>query len=240
MKIKVKYSLFVIVSVCGLYLLLLKFPEPFFSRSVDAGNLSIYFNKGHDEDVAAVAERALNLLKKSALYNEKDHYRVFLTGSGAEFALYTNVFRNAGGFYNVVGNAFIRPSVPEKDRLIKPSGSLTEEDRPLHYFVAHETSHAMTHDRIGVIRYFMLPEWIREGVAESVARINPSFEKTVTMNEESPADLDGHGGYLRFKLRIEYLMRVKGLDVFEVFGFRGNVETLDKEIDAYSRDRTGK
>jgi hypothetical protein len=234
----IKFILLAILAVCGLYLLLLKFPEPFFSRSVDAGNLRIYFNKGHEEDVSAVAERALNRLKKSALYNEKDHYRVFLAGSDAEFAMYTNVFRNAGGFYNVVGNAFIRPSVPEKDRLIKPDGSLTEEDRPLHYFVAHEASHAMTHDRIGVIRYFMLPEWIREGVAESVARINPSFEKTVTMNVKSPADLDGHGGYLRYKLRIEYLMRVKGLDVFGVLGFRGNVETLDKEIDAYSHDRT--
>jgi hypothetical protein len=174
-------------------------------------------------------------LKKSELYNPHDAYRVFLTGSDFEYRLFTNFFSHSGGFYYALGNAFIRPSVPLLDRAINISGSLSDDDRPLHYYIAHEATHNMTQCRIGPFKYLGLPIWLREGIAESVSRENPGFEKLLSYCRDSSEKLVEHGGYLSFKLRVDYLINIKKINLYDLYNYKVDVSLLDQEISNYAK-----
>lgn len=223
-----------VIVVSTLYLLLLRFPYPLFEHVERINNLRIYYHHDRSGKINEVARNAFSLISASSLYRDKDEYSVCLTDTVAEYTLYTLKFRQSGGFYNVAGNCFIRPSDIGKNRVITHRGVLTDGSRPLHYYIAHEVTHGMTCNRYGIIEYFKIPEWIREGVAESTARENPDFKTLIIMNRAHSAEFDKHGSYLRYKLRVDYLLNVRKMSVPEILKYRVNSNELDHEIQEYA------
>lgn len=197
------------VAAVTTYWLLIVFPQ-FFFRLERIENLYIYHH-ANDDAVRAVGERALAKIKRSNLYDPRATYRVFLTGSAAEYAFFTSLWRNSGGVFLIFarGNVFIRPSIVEEDRLIAPSGELVAADRPLNYFIAHEAAHAMTYERLGFVRYLELNQWVREGVADKIARDEFDFEQMSDQYRSGHPAMDYRrsGLYLKFQLLVEFAVR---------------------------------
>lgn len=192
-----------------IYWLLIMFPQAFF-RLEKVENLYVY----HHADapgVRVVGERALAKLKQSELYDPASRYRVFLTGSAGEYAFYTSLWRGSGGVFLIFanGNIFIRPSIVEQDRLVAPSGNLVAEDRPLNYFIAHEAAHAIVYEKVGFTKYNALNAWVREGVADRIARDRFDFERMLeNYREELPLmNPQKSGLYLKYQLLVEFALR---------------------------------
>lgn len=208
-------AFFIFLTLFFVYWLLLCYPQLFF-RQEQVGNLDIY----HHSDPASVkivGERALEKIKKTTLYDSSATYRVFLTCSTAEYAFFTTLWQGSGGVFLVFarGNIFIRPSIPAQDRLIAPTGELVGADRPLNYFIAHEAAHAMTYEKVGFIRYNALNDWIREGIADRIARDSFDYEENLEKfrsgaNELNPA---ASGFYLKYQLLVEYALKYGKFDV---------------------------
>ncbi|HEY8559903.1 MAG TPA: hypothetical protein VIL74_05840 [Pyrinomonadaceae bacterium] len=196
-----------------IYWLALVFPQPFF-RLERVENLYLYHHADADK-VRAVGERALAKIKRSGFYNPSAVYRVFLTDSSVEYAFYTSRWRNSGGVFLIFanGNIFIRPSLIGDDRLIGPGGQLVAEDRPLHYFIAHEAAHAMQYEKLGFSKYTALDEWVREGVADRVGRDAANYGELLAKYRAGDASMDRNksGLYLKYLLLVEYALREKGL-----------------------------
>jgi hypothetical protein len=194
-----------------LYWLLISFPQPFF-KAARFENLILYHHG--EADPGAVGKRALAKIKASSLYDPTAEYRVFLTGSAREYAFYTSLWRGSGGVFLIFarGNIFIRPSNVDEDRLIAPSGETVAADRPLNYFIAHETAHAMACDRIGSARYNALEEWVREGLADRIARDGFDFEEMLGNYRRRLPMMDRRrsGLYLKYQLLVEYAIRHRG------------------------------
>jgi hypothetical protein len=70
---------------------------------------------------------------------------------------------------------FLRDALIEDNRLISPRGIPVLGDWTLDYFIAHEVTHQLTGDAIGPVRYYRLPQWVREGYADYVGKGN-SFD----------------------------------------------------------------
>ena len=68
---------------------------------------------------------------------------------------------------------FTRAARWDRDQLAGPDES--DGPRPLHEYIAHEVTHMMVEDRIGIMASRRLPVWLREGYAEYVAR-SDSFD----------------------------------------------------------------
>lgn len=204
-------AFFIFFALLFVYWLLLCYPQLFF-RQEQVGNLHIYHHSD-PTSVKIVGERALEKIKKSTLYDSSVIYRVFLTDSTAEYAFFTTLWRGSGGVFLIFarGNIFIRPSKPALDRLIAPTGELVGADRPLNYFIAHEAAHAMTYEKIGFTRYNALHDWVREGIADRIARESFDYEENLKKFRSGAKELNpaASGLYLKYQLLVEYALKYR-------------------------------
>ena len=81
--------------------------------------------------------------------------------------------------------------------------------RTLDYFIAHELTHELTGRTVGPLRFYRMPQWIREGYADYIGKGD-----TFRYEEARQAFLAGvpemefqrSGLYWRFHLLVSYLL----------------------------------
>jgi hypothetical protein len=147
--------------------------EPFFSFSVRADNLILNSDQPFS---GAAAKHVLELteakLARSPLYSGRQDHHIFICNAHWRQMLFFNKDYGVGGVaqYPVTANVFLRDALIEDNRLISPRGTPVLGDRTLDYFIAHEITHQLTGHAIGPVRYFQLPQWVREDMRTTLAR----------------------------------------------------------------------
>ena len=208
------------------------FPYLFFKDEVSYQNIHIYCSDLPRKEVINLAKDVYAIIQKSDLYDPNDSHKLFITSSALQYGLFTLIFYKSAGFYNANGNAFIRPISIRENRLIKFDGTLAEKNLTLPYVLAHETTHSMTAARIGKLRYIFLPEWIREGIAESDSR-GVSFKELLSYRKTNNPELYVRGKYLLYALRIEYLRCIEHLNSNAILNSTIFEDDVDHRIDRY-------
>jgi hypothetical protein len=93
--------------------------------------------------------------------------------------------------------------------------------RTLAYCCAHELTHIVTSEHIGVVGLLRLPGWVREGIADYVAiEDRQSFEQLSDALADRPVDvpmMQIYGSYPRYRLLVTYFIEKKGWSVEQLF-----------------------
>jgi hypothetical protein len=191
---------------------LLATPQPLFSFSVRAQNLVLHsdrpFSQAAGEHVLEIARRKLT---RSPLYSGRREYHVFICNSRWRQVLFFNKDYGAGGVaqYPLSRQVFLREARVEHNRLISPGGNPVLSDRTLDYFVAHEITHQLTGADIGPLRFYRLPQWVREGYADYIGK-GDSFvyndARRALLAGAPEMDWNKSGLYSRFHLLVAYLL----------------------------------
>ena len=82
-------------------------------------------------------------------------------------------------------------------------------DRTLDYFIVHEVTHQLTGQALGPVRYFRLPQWVREGYADYVGKGAPFDYKTAERALQTGApemDWKRSGLYWRYQYLVADLL----------------------------------
>jgi len=200
------------LGIFAAYAVLVCVPQPFFSYRVKAGGLTLYADRPIE---VAAAERILGLarerLEKCPLYAANPEAQVFICNARWRQRLFFNTRYGVAGvsLYPTTYNVFLREARLEENRLISPSGKPVEGERTLDYFVAHEVTHELTGRRVGPWTFVRMPQWVREGYADYVAK-GTGFDYAGTRKAflagAPELDLKRSGLYLRFNLLVAYLL----------------------------------
>jgi hypothetical protein len=201
------------------YSALLCIPQPLFSFSVRAGSLILHSDQPFSAVAAThVLELAEAKLASSPIYSSGQDHNVFICNSRWRQILFFNKDYGVGGVapYPLTANVFLRDALIEDNRLISPRGIPVSGDRTLDYFIAHEVTHQLTGHAIGPVRYYRLPQWVREGYADYVGKGN-SFDydaaKRAFLAGAPEMDWQRSGLYWRFHLLVAYLLDRQGWSV---------------------------
>lgn len=196
-------------------LLLFNVPHPLFSASASANNLTLYSDRTFE---AAAGRHVLELaeakLAQSPLYSPEQKYEVFVCNAAWRQRLFfLHNYGVAGvNHYPFTTNVFMRNSIIEENGLIGPSGNRAAGERTLDFFIAHEITHTLTGQAIGIMAYLALPQWKREGYADYVARksvFNYDEAKRAFLANDPKMDWAKSGLYLRFNLLVAHLLDKK-------------------------------
>jgi len=191
---------------------LLAFPQPLFKFSVRAQNLVMYsdrpFSRAAGEHVLEIVQERLAV---SPLYSGRPHYRVFICNSRWRQILFFNKDYGTGGVaqYPLTSQVFLREAAVEDNRLISPGGKPVKGDRTLDYFVAHELTHQLTGAEIGPLRFYRLPQWVREGYADYIGKgraFRYSEARRAFLAGDPEMDQKRSGLYTRFHLFVAHLL----------------------------------
>lgn len=104
----------------------------------------------------------------------------------------------------------------ETDELISPSGYRTQPPRTLDYYGAHELTHVMTANAVGLLRFQQMPEWVREGLADYVALEREKSAELFAKIGERDADLPmmrAYGVYAPYRLLVTHFLEEKGWSI---------------------------
>lgn len=224
------------VGVLGLYIALLLRPHTLFAYEVRADNIVLHAREPLPPRAQRIAEAVLARVATSPFYSASDTYDVYLCDTSELFAFVSVLHPRAGGVSQIylTGNAFIRPSIVEDDRLIGPGGNLVPGERTLTYFIAHEVTHTMVARRLGRLAYYRLEAWQQEGYADYVgkARTDFDFEAALRAYRRGDAQLDParSGLYMKYQLMTEYSLDVLGQSPEELLALQRPKQPIEAAL----------
>jgi hypothetical protein len=199
---------------------LIAWPDPLFAFSLGAGKIVV----ASDRPIPpAGGERLLRdcerLLDRSPLKAESRQYNLYVTNENWRHRLFFLPNPNASGveyYFGFRGNAFLTGANFDTGRHVK-LGYVATPPRTLAYFCAHELTHIVVDEHIGVAGKLRLPEWVHEGFPDYVAIENrQSFEQLRAALGERPVDvpmMQTYGAYPRYRLLVTYFIEKKGWSV---------------------------
>jgi hypothetical protein len=208
-----------LVALFVFYLALLCFPEPFFTCSVSASNLTLYSDVPFAEgDGRRVLEIAAQKLERSPLYSQSTHHSIFICNARWRQMLFFNKEYGVGGvnYYPLTSNVFLRNAIISDDLLISTSGRPVAPDRPLDYFIAHEIAHTLAKNAAGSYHHLSLPEYVREGYPDYIAKgsaFNYEEARSAFLSGAPEMDRWRSGLYLRYHLLVAHLLDKEGWSI---------------------------
>jgi hypothetical protein len=215
------------------YLVVLAYPQPLFAHDMRRDRLTLHSTTALPDTMQTTLDRTLTRLQRSPLYAAAGDIHVFLCHEQTMFALFARQNYRAGGVADwLVGqHAFLRESDMHNDRLISPSGTPVAADRPLSYFIAHETMHIAIARHVGRTRYSRLPQWVDDGYADYVAR-DINYVVALQKLKEGARELDPQrsGLYLRYQLMVAYLLEKKRMSLEQLLDTPPDRAAVESEL----------
>ena len=226
------------VALCAAYAIVLCVPQPFFSFSVQADSLTLHSDRPLQENgTKQVLELARAKLARSPLDANQPRLDIFICNSRWRQVLFFNKDYGVGGVapYPFTANVFLRDAKIEENRLVSPRGTPVLGDRTLDYFIAHELTHQLTGRALGPVRYFKLPQWVREGYADYVGKgdsFNYGEARRAFLAEAPEMSWAKSGLYWRFHLLVAYLLDRQGWTVARLLNEPPSQEEVEESVRA--------
>lgn len=203
-----KSMLLFICIIIAFYILTLCYPQPFFLHKIIVGNLTVYSDeKLPYPKTSEIMRNALVNIKKSRIYKNSTKHRIFIVNNPILWTYFTNMYYKVGGLNYVCFNhsIFLRKSDIENNRLYGPSGKMSEGDRTLDYYMAHEMTHTLEFEAMPWYRYPLKTNWVLEGYADYVAHGSQTYESYLRHYLEVPEN-KGAKYYSKTRTMIAYLL----------------------------------
>lgn len=194
------------LSLAGLYLATLLRPQLFFSSTLDGAAIHVGSDEPIPESAAQVMAIAEARIGRSPLFDPTRTYPVYVCNARWRWNYFSGFDGRSRGFQTPLGRAsFMRSARWDTNQLAGPDGR--DGPRPLDMYIAHEVTHRMVADHIGLIAANRLPVWLREGYAEYVARYDTfDYETTRARFLAGDETLGRSDRYWKYLLLVTHLL----------------------------------
>lgn len=215
-----------------LYFATLLRPQMFFSWPRSGAAIDVRSDELVPEAALGVISLAESRIRISPLFDATRNYPVYVCNARWRWNYFSAFNDRSRGFQTPLGRAvFIRPAHWGRNQLAGPDGR--DGPRSLDVYIAHEVTHMMVADRIGIIRARRLPVWLREGYAEYVAR-RDTFDYAATRLHLIAEDkeLVARDRYWKYLLLVTHLLDLEGRDASAVLHAPPDPDEVEARIRA--------
>jgi hypothetical protein len=226
-----------LVVLCALYFATLLRPQLFFAWARDGASIAVRSDEPIADGAAKVIALAEARIRRSPLFDATRAYPVYVCNARWRWNYFSGFNDRSRGFQTPLGRAvFIRPAHWERNQLAGPDGR--DGPRSLDMYIAHEVTHRMVADHIGLIRESRLPVWLREGYAEYVAR-QDTFDYAATRAALLAGDerVAARDQYWRYLLLVTHLLDREGLDVNALLNAPPDPDEVEARVRAGATSR---
>ena len=190
------------------YILLICFPHLLFANKLDYKNFSVYYHSNdiNTEELKLVLDQSENLLKKTELFKKWISQDIFICNGYSEFTFFALLSRKAFAVnYPISQNIFITKSSISQNYILR--NGKENNKRTLSGVITHETVHSLLENKLGLLKYRLLPSWKNEGYCDFIAN-ESSFNKQKGVkkicNDTKNTDIPSFK-YFKYRMITEYL-----------------------------------
>lgn len=218
----------IVVALALLFCALIAWPDPLFAYSLGAGRIVVASDRpippAGGEQFLRDCER---LLERSPLKAKGRRYRIYVTNESWRQRLFFVWDPKSWGLaYGLAGTAFISGANFETGRVVH-WGYVGTPPRTLAWLCAHELTHLITFEHVGLARFHM-PQWAFEGLADYVGIENrESFEQLRDALGDRPVDIPmmvRYGSYPQYRLLVTFFLERRGWTVDQLLQTRLTAE----------------
>lgn len=233
------------VGAAAAWLLVHRWPQPFFPHTLRSGPIVLHARAPLPAQAAGVLAEVNRRLAQSPLYRVDRVHHVFLCDTPATYAFFVPHRPRSGGetFFWWGNHVFLRPADLAADRLIGPAGRAVPGNRTLTYFLAHELTHAMAADALGLWGYVRLERWQDDGYADYVAKAGDFDVEAMRRALQAGApelDPTQSGLYLRYHLGVAHVLDGQRRSVAELLAGPLEAAPIEAELTAGSAPDAGR
>lgn len=215
--------------VALLYLALLAFPQVLFGYSVNAKGVTVYSRAPLPPETTTRIDEAMELVSRSELAVPGQTERIFLCNKPWLYRLFYPIQNESFAVcYPVSGNIFIA----EADLVhnVARSPAAVNNRRTFSSTAAHEITHDLIRHRLGLIRDFRLPGWVREGYPDYVAHESSFPEEEGVRNlREGKEVSSGSFQYFVYRQMVRHLAEDRHLSFEEIVKRAGDGAAIKAE-----------
>lgn len=214
-----------------IYFLLCLFPQIVFKDKTEYKSFIIYSHSQPGKNIFSILDTADNLISHSEFYkNQKGKYRIFLCGNFLEYSFFAPTQRHAFASNNLLTNNILLSKSNIPDNKVERNGT-ENKHRTISGTIAHEVTHTLIKNRIGLLKYMRLDDWKNEGYADFIAK-ESSFNFLIGMyflcNSQTPSSPSFQ--YFKYRLYVKYLIQDKKISFNKILNDHFNLKHLDTQI----------
>lgn len=190
------------------YILILIFPSFLFANNLKYKSFNVYYHSNdiNIEHLKLVLDKSETLLKNTNLFKAEINQDIFICSSFNEFTFFALFSRKAFAInYSMTQNIFLSKS-SVSENIISRNG-IENNKRTLSGVIAHETTHSLLENELGILKYKLLPVWKNEGYCDYIANessfnIEKGIQHICSDNENSAGS---SFKYFKYRISTEYL-----------------------------------
>ena len=190
------------------YAAIIIFPSFLFANNLEYNNFNVHYHSSeiNVEQLKSVLDKSQNLLANTELYKARINQDIFLCNSFNEFTFFALFSRKAFAVnYSITQNIFLSKSSITENSILR--NGKENNKRTLSGVIAHETTHSLLQNNLGIVKYKLLPSWKNEGYCDFIA--NESYYKKKKgyqdiCNNKDNSDIPSFK-YFKYRIITEYL-----------------------------------
>ena len=196
------------------------FPQVLFAHSVSADGITLYSRRPLPPEAVECTKRAAALIQQSELAVPGRRERVFVCNSSWLFRLFKPTAGCFAFSVKLTDNVFIADGDFTTDVARWPAPEFNT--RSLSGVIAHEITHGLIRNRLGLMRGVTLADWVNEGYCDYVAK-DSSFPEVEGRSRFVSGEDHPSSSYRYFKYRemVRYLAESQRLSFAEIVARAG-------------------
>lgn len=214
-----------ILGILILYIGILSFPNFLFSQVRHYKNFRVYAHVDLDSNIISIIDSSQARIERSKLFDSEITHNVYLCNSNLEYAFFALPAQNSFACkYPGINSIFISVSDVKADIVRKPQSDKT---RSLSGTMAHEATHNLVENELGIIKYKLLANWKNEGYCDFIAN-ESSINYDIGLSQFCENNLNHN--YFKYRLWIEYLILHKNQSFVDIAKGDFSTKEISKQI----------
>jgi len=214
------------------YFLAIVFPSFLFANKLEYKSFSVHYHSNdiNREELRLIIDKSENLLKGTELFKtiKQD---IFICNSFNEFTFFALLSRKAFAVnYPVFQNIFLSKSFASENYILR--NGKENNKRTLSGVIAHETVHSLLENKLGILKYKLLPSWKNEGYCDFIAKESSFNEKKGLRDICNDKDNSESTSFKYFKYRkiTQYLFEERKITLEKFLNDDFEMEEINKNL----------
>ena len=225
---------YIIIIIAAIFIAFIIFPNlSFYRHHISYKQFKIYADIEINDAIYEILDEVDKQLKISEIYESNLNCKIFISSGFKPYSIFSPSYKDAFAVtYPIINNIFISKTDIENNLVQRNAEE--DNERSLSSVIAHEVTHKLIENEIGIKANRKLEIWKKEGYCEYISgesklNLKAGIKKVYkNSNSSSPAF-----SYLKYRILVTYLIDVKGHSFRSLVKTEFDIRQLEKELTNY-------
>ena len=223
-----------IIILAVIFIIFILFPSlSLYRNHISYKQFNIYSDIEINDNIYGILDDIEEMLMTSEIYDKSLNFKIFISSDFKPYSIFCPSLKDAfAATYPIINYIFISKTDIENNLVRRDATE--DNERSLCSVIAHEATHKLIENEIGIKANKNLQNWKKEGYCEYVSGEN-SLNLSAGINKvyTGSNSFSSAFSYLRYRIIVTYLLDVKGHTFKSLMETEFDIHNLENELMAY-------